>query len=50
MSAYSPAPYRPRDPLHHTELYVAKTLLQKYEDGISRERVLAGAGVEEVAG
>ena len=25
VSAHSPAPYRPSDPLHHAELYVAKT-------------------------
>ena len=25
VSAHSPAPYRPRDPLHHAELFVAKT-------------------------
>ena len=57
MSAYSPAPYRPRDPLHHAELYVAKTDDLRDMESITEggpamrdDEALANACLFEVAG
>ena len=57
VSAHSPAPYRPRDPLHHAELYVAKTddlrgmeLIAEVGPAMRDDEALANACLFEVAG
>ena len=57
VSAHSPAPYRPRDPLHHAELYVAKTDDLRGMESIAEvgpamrdDEALANACLFEVAG
>ena len=57
MSAHSPAPYRPSDPLHHAELYVAKTddlrgmeSIAEFGPAMRDDEALANACLFEVAG
>ena len=57
VSAHSPAPYRPSDPLHHAELFVAKTDDLRDMESIAEvgpamrdDEALANACLFEVAG